>query len=53
METIRMFPADASGAIAIEHWLFAAAISLAFIAAVNRIGTKLHPGFASLNPSLK
>jgi pilus assembly protein Flp/PilA len=47
------FLADESGATAIEYGLIAAGISLAIIAAVNGLGTKLNTKFASINSSLK
>ncbi|WP_271609455.1 Flp family type IVb pilin [Bradyrhizobium sp. CCBAU 21359] len=47
------FLRDESGATAIEYGLIAAGISLAIIAAVNGLGTKLSTKFASINSSLK
>jgi pilus assembly protein Flp/PilA len=47
------FLADESGATAIEYGLIAAGISLAIIAVVNGIGTKLNTKFGSINASLK
>jgi pilus assembly protein Flp/PilA len=47
------FIADESGATAIEYGLIAAGISLAIIAAVNGLGTKLNAKFTSINTSLK
>ena len=44
---------DESGATAIEYGLIAAGISLAIIAVVNGIGSKLNTKFASINTSLK
>jgi pilus assembly protein Flp/PilA len=44
---------DESGATAIEYGLIAAGISLAIIAAVNGLGTKLNTKFTSINSSLK
>ena len=44
---------DESGATAIEYGLIAAGISLAIIAAVNGLGTKLGGTFTSINTSLK
>jgi pilus assembly protein Flp/PilA len=49
----RDFLADESGATAIEYGLIAARISLAIIAIVNRLGTKLNTKFTSINTSLK
>jgi len=53
MKTLRAFLADESGATAIEYGLIAAGISLAIIAVVNGLGTKLNTKFTSLNTSLK
>ena len=53
MKTIRRFLADEFGATAIEYGLIAAGISLAIIAAVNGLGTKLNTKFTSINSSLK
>jgi pilus assembly protein Flp/PilA len=47
------FIADESGATAIEYGLIAAGISLAIIAVVNGLGTKLNAKFTSINASLK
>ena len=47
------FIADESGATAIEYGLIAAGISLAIIAVVNGLGTKLNSKFTSINSSLK
>ena len=45
--------ADESGATAIEYGLIAAGISLAIIAVVNGLGSKLNIKFSSINTSLK
>jgi pilus assembly protein Flp/PilA len=50
---IARFVKDQSGATAIEYGLIAAGISLAIIAVVNGLGTKLNGTFASINNSLK
>jgi pilus assembly protein Flp/PilA len=50
---MQKFLADESGATAIEYGLIAAGISLAIIAAVNGLGTKLNTKFTSINSSLK
>jgi pilus assembly protein Flp/PilA len=50
---ISEFLKDESGATAIEYGLIAAGISLAIIAAVNGLGTKLNANFSSINTSLK
>ena len=47
------FVADESGATAIEYGLIAAGISLAIIAVVNGLGTRLNTKFTSINTSLK
>jgi pilus assembly protein Flp/PilA len=47
------FVKDQSGATAIEYGLIAAGISLAIIAAVNGLGSKLNTNFNSINTSLK
>jgi pilus assembly protein Flp/PilA len=47
------FIANESGATAIEYGLIAAGISLAIIAVVNGLGTKLNTKFSSINSSLK
>jgi pilus assembly protein Flp/PilA len=51
--TLKKFIADESGATAIEYGLIAAGISLAIIAVVNGLGTKLNTKFTSINSSLK
>ena len=53
MKMLRAFLADESGATAIEYGLIAAGISLAIIAVVNGLGTKLNTKFTSINSSLK
>lgn len=53
MKTIRKFLSDESGATAIEYGLIAAGISLAIIAVINGLGTKLNTKFTSINTSLK
>jgi pilus assembly protein Flp/PilA len=50
---IARFVKDQSGATAIEYGLIAAGISLAIIAVVNGIGTKLNSTFTSISTSLK
>ena len=50
---ISEFLKDESGATAIEYGLIAAGISLAIIAAVNGLGTKLNSNFTSINSQLK
>jgi pilus assembly protein Flp/PilA len=53
MKMLRAFLADESCATAIEYGLIAAGISLAIIAVVNGLGTKLNTKFTSINTSLK
>ena len=53
MKMLRAFLVDESGATAIEYGLIAAGISLAIIAVVNGLGTKLNTKFTSINTSLK
>jgi hypothetical protein len=53
METLRILPADASGATAIAHRLIGDGIPLANIAPVNGPGTRLNPTLVSINRSLK
>ena len=50
---ISRFVLDESGATAIEYGLIAAGISVAIIAAVNGIGTKLNTSFGSISTQLK
>ena len=50
---LKKFIADESGATAIEYGLIAAGISLAIIAVVNGLGTKLNTKFTAINNSLK
>ena len=47
------FVKDDSGATAIEYGLIAAGISVAIIAIVNGIGTKLNTTFTSISTQLK
>jgi pilus assembly protein Flp/PilA len=50
---ISRFLKDETAATAIEYGLIAAGISLAVIAAVNGLGSKLNTKFTSINSSLK
>ena len=50
---IARFVKDESGATAIEYGLIAAGISLAIIAVVNGLGSKLSTNFSSISTSLK
>ncbi len=47
------FMKDDSGATAIEYGLIAAGISVAIIAVVNGLGTKLNTSFTSISTQLK
>ena len=53
MKLLKDFIADETGATAIEYGLIAAGISLAIIAIVNGLGTKLNTKFTAINSSLK
>jgi pilus assembly protein Flp/PilA len=53
MAKIRGFLRDESGATAIEYGLIAAGISVAIIAVVNGLGTKLNATFSSISSQLK
>ncbi len=50
---VSRFVMDESGAPAIEYGLIAAGISVAIIAVVNGIGTKLNTSFGSISTQLK
>jgi pilus assembly protein Flp/PilA len=53
MSKIIAFLRNESGATAIEYGLIAAGISVAIIAVVNTIGTKLNTSFNSISTQLK
>jgi pilus assembly protein Flp/PilA len=53
MSTITRFVRDESGATAIEYGLIAAGVSVAIIAVVQGLGTKLNSTFASVRDALK
>jgi pilus assembly protein Flp/PilA len=53
MSILIRFLRDETGATAIEYGLIAAGISIAIIASVNGLGTKLNTKFNSINTSLK
>ena len=53
MSKIVAFLKNESGATAIEYGLIAAGISVAIIAVVNTIGTKLNTSFTSISTQLK
>jgi pilus assembly protein Flp/PilA len=50
---VSRFVKDEAGATAIEYGLIAAGISVAIIAVVNGIGTKLNTTFGSISTQLK
>jgi pilus assembly protein Flp/PilA len=50
---VRRFLNDECGATAIEYGLIAAGISVAIIAVVNGLGTKLNTTFSSISSQLK
>jgi pilus assembly protein Flp/PilA len=52
MKTIARFVKDESGATAIEYGLIAACISVAIIAVVQGVGTKLTDTFTSVKTAL-
>jgi pilus assembly protein Flp/PilA len=53
MSNITAFLKNESGATAIEYGLIAAGISVAIIAVVNGLGTKLNTTFNTVSTSLK
>ena len=53
MKTLARFVKDESGATAIEYGLIAACISVAIIAVVQGVGTKLTSTFSSVQNALK
>ncbi len=53
MSKIVAFLKNKSGATAIEYGLIAAGISVAIIAVVNGLGTKLNTTFTSVSTQLK
>jgi pilus assembly protein Flp/PilA len=53
MQTLKAFLRDESGATAIEYGLIAAGISIAIIATVKGLGTKLNSTFSSVSTQLK
>jgi pilus assembly protein Flp/PilA len=52
MKTLSRFFADESGATAIEYGLIAAGISVAIIAVVQGLGSKLNATFTSVQNAL-
>jgi pilus assembly protein Flp/PilA len=53
MRTVIRFLKDENGATAIEYGLIAAGISVAIIAIVKGLGTKLNSTFSSVSTQLK
>jgi pilus assembly protein Flp/PilA len=53
MKTLARFAKDESGATAIEYGLIAACISVAIIAVVQGVGTKLNSTFTQVQNALK
>jgi pilus assembly protein Flp/PilA len=53
MKTLARFAKDESGATAIEYGLIAACISVAIIAIVQGVGTKLNSTFTQVEQALK
>jgi pilus assembly protein Flp/PilA len=53
LRTLRKFWRDESGATAMEYGLIAAGISLAIIAVITGLGSKLNTKFTAINTSLK
>jgi pilus assembly protein Flp/PilA len=53
MKLVLRFLNEDSGATAIEYGLIAAGISVAIIAVVNGLGTKLNTTFSSISSQLK
>ena len=53
LKQLKTFIKDESAATAIEYGLIAAGISLAIIAVVNGMGTKLKSTFSSISTQLK
>jgi len=53
MKTIARFAKDESGATAIEYGLIAAGISIAIIAVLQGVGSKLNTTFTSVQAALK
>ena len=50
---VTRFLSDESGATAIEYGLIAAGISVAIIAVVNGLGSKLNTSFSSISTQLR
>jgi pilus assembly protein Flp/PilA len=51
--TLKRFFADEQGATAIEYGLIAAGISIAIVAVVQGVGSKLNTTFTSVQTALK
>jgi pilus assembly protein Flp/PilA len=52
MTSVRQFLRDESGATAIEYGLIAACISIAIVAVVQGVGTKLNSTFTKVEQAL-
>ena len=52
MNLVKRFAKDESGATAIEYGLIAAGISVAIIATVNALGTKLNNTFSNVSSKM-
>ena len=52
-QLISRFPADQSGATAIEYCLIAAGISITIVTIVNGMGTALNTKYTSVSTALK
>lgn len=52
MKTVKAFVADTSGATAIEYGLIAAGISVAIVAVVQGLGSKLNTTFELVRQNL-
>ena len=53
MSIVKRFVGDESGATAIEYGLIAAGISVAIIAVVNGVGTKVNAAFTKVQTQMK
>jgi pilus assembly protein Flp/PilA len=53
LKTLKRFLRDENGATAIEYGLIAAGISVAIIATVKGVGTKVNTTFSSISSQLK
>ena len=53
MSLVKRFVSDDSGATAIEYGLIAAGVSVAIIAVVNGVGTKVSAAFTKVQTQMK